>query len=259
MTTSATTACRRRPRALRLPAGRRGRLPPGACSGRGAAPSARSPLLAAAAGVAGAHAARLRGARPTPATPWSCSASAAASTGSRRSPRSRDPGYLAARPTIGVPASRALTARQPVRAAPGARAAPAAVTARARSAAVHAVGQLNPTRSHFAAMEDMEKAAPGSSLRTGWIDRMVGLARLAQPVRRHRDGRRRPRRARSSARAPRSRCASVDSVPALGARHRSRAGALGRRRIRGPVRRRARRPGGARPGHAGALLGTTAR
>jgi uncharacterized protein (DUF1501 family) len=39
---------------------------------------------------------------------------------------------------------------------------------------VHAVGQVNPTRSHFEAMEEMEKAAPGSSLRTGWIDRMLG-------------------------------------------------------------------------------------
>jgi uncharacterized protein (DUF1501 family) len=39
---------------------------------------------------------------------------------------------------------------------------------------VQAVGQLNPTRSHFEAMEEMEKAAPGSSLRTGWIDRVLG-------------------------------------------------------------------------------------
>ncbi len=41
-------------------------------------------------------------------------------------------------------------------------------------AAVHAVGQADPTRSHFTAMDEMERAAPGSSLRTGWIDRTLG-------------------------------------------------------------------------------------
>jgi len=42
-------------------------------------------------------------------------------------------------------------------------------------AAVQAVGMPDPNRSHFDAMEEMEAAAPGSSLRTGWIDRTVGL------------------------------------------------------------------------------------
>ena len=41
-------------------------------------------------------------------------------------------------------------------------------------AAVHAVGQADPTRSHFEAMAEMERAAPSSSLRTGWIDRTLG-------------------------------------------------------------------------------------
>jgi uncharacterized protein (DUF1501 family) len=41
--------------------------------------------------------------------------------------------------------------------------------------AVHAVGMVNPTRSHFEAMEEMERAAPGSSVRTGWLDRTLGL------------------------------------------------------------------------------------
>ena len=40
---------------------------------------------------------------------------------------------------------------------------------------VHAVGMAQPNRSHFDAMEEMERAAPGSSLRTGWIDRVLGL------------------------------------------------------------------------------------
>jgi uncharacterized protein (DUF1501 family) len=41
-------------------------------------------------------------------------------------------------------------------------------------AAVHAVGTMDATRSHFAAMEQVENAAPGTSLRTGWLDRVMG-------------------------------------------------------------------------------------
>ena len=39
---------------------------------------------------------------------------------------------------------------------------------------VHAVGQAQPNRSHFSAMEELERAAPGSSMRTGWLDRVLG-------------------------------------------------------------------------------------
>ncbi len=41
--------------------------------------------------------------------------------------------------------------------------------------AIQAVGMAQPNRSHFSAMEEMERAAPGSSLRTGWLDRVLGL------------------------------------------------------------------------------------
>ncbi|MDI6100004.1 DUF1501 domain-containing protein [Actinoplanes sp. NEAU-A12] len=51
-----------------------------------------------------------------------------------------------------------------------------------RLAAVHAVGQSNPTRSHFAAMEAMENAAPGTSIRSGWLDRMLGLTGASGPL-----------------------------------------------------------------------------
>jgi uncharacterized protein (DUF1501 family) len=44
-----------------------------------------------------------------------------------------------------------------------------------RLAAVHAVGQADPSRSHFSAMAELERAAPGTSLRTGWLDRTLGL------------------------------------------------------------------------------------
>ena len=49
-------------------------------------------------------------------------------------------------------------------------------------AAVHAVGHPDPTRSHFAAMEAMENAAPGTSVRTGWLDRMLGLSGADGPL-----------------------------------------------------------------------------
>ena len=41
--------------------------------------------------------------------------------------------------------------------------------------AVHAVGQESPTRSHFEAMDELERAAPDSSARTGWLDRTLGM------------------------------------------------------------------------------------
>ena len=40
---------------------------------------------------------------------------------------------------------------------------------------INAVGMAEPNRSHFSAMEEMERAAPGSHLRTGWLDRVLGL------------------------------------------------------------------------------------
>ncbi len=47
--------------------------------------------------------------------------------------------------------------------------------------AVHACGMVAANRSHFDAMEEMEEAAPGSALRTGWIDRMVGVTGSSSP------------------------------------------------------------------------------
>jgi len=43
-------------------------------------------------------------------------------------------------------------------------------------AAIQAVGLPAPNRSHFAAIEEVEDAAPGSALRSGWINRMIGTA-----------------------------------------------------------------------------------
>jgi uncharacterized protein (DUF1501 family) len=85
-----------------------------------------------------------------------------------------DPAYYAWRPTIGVPRGALL----PVDAMWGLhpRLAPVwPLWQRGKLAAVHAVGQADPTRSHFEAMAEMERAAPGTSMRTGWLDRTLGL------------------------------------------------------------------------------------
>ncbi len=53
--------------------------------------------------------------------------------------------------------------------------------ARGSFGAVHAVGLPAPNRSHFDAMEVIEDADPGSSARTGWVNRTVGLDAGALP------------------------------------------------------------------------------
>lgn len=48
--------------------------------------------------------------------------------------------------------------------------------------AVHAVGLKVPDRSHFAAMESVEDADAGSSVRRGWVNRAIGLDSDAFPT-----------------------------------------------------------------------------
>jgi uncharacterized protein (DUF1501 family) len=89
-----------------------------------------------------------------------------------------DPAYARARPGIAVPASKA----KKVDATFGLHPALAPLFPLwddGTFGAVHAVGQKDPTRSHFEAMAQMERAAPGTSLRDGWIDRTVGLSASA--------------------------------------------------------------------------------
>jgi uncharacterized protein (DUF1501 family) len=85
-----------------------------------------------------------------------------------------DPEYYRARPTIGVPASQ-LIGRTGIFGLHPALAPLLPFWRAGTLAAVHGVGQSNPTRSHFAALEEMERAAPGTSLRTGGIDRVLGV------------------------------------------------------------------------------------
>jgi uncharacterized protein (DUF1501 family) len=92
-----------------------------------------------------------------------------------------DPSYYQARPTIGIPKARLIGGNSMFGLHPAL--APLLPWWNAgKLAAVHAVGQKTPTRSHFAAMEAMERAAPGTSIRTGWIDRMLGVQGATSPM-----------------------------------------------------------------------------
>jgi uncharacterized protein (DUF1501 family) len=91
-----------------------------------------------------------------------------------------DPGYYQARPTIAVPRDRLVAAD----AGFGLHPALSPLTRMWREekmAAVVATGMAVPNRSHFAAMEALEDADPGSSERRGWINRMIGLDAEQRP------------------------------------------------------------------------------
>jgi uncharacterized protein (DUF1501 family) len=84
-----------------------------------------------------------------------------------------DPNYYTLRPTIGVPQQQLLAGDGFVGLHPAL--APLLPYWQAGTfAAVHAAGQPTPNRSHFSAMEELERAAPGTSIRTGWLDRVLG-------------------------------------------------------------------------------------
>jgi uncharacterized protein (DUF1501 family) len=85
-----------------------------------------------------------------------------------------DPAYYTARPRIAVPKASLVAADAMFGLHP--EMAPLQwLWDAGELAAVHAVGMAVPNRSHFEAMELIEDAAPGSSLRQGWVNRMVGL------------------------------------------------------------------------------------
>ena len=91
-----------------------------------------------------------------------------------------DPAYYAARPGIGVPKSQLLGASSIFGLNPALQ--PLLPFWQAGTfGAIHAAGQPAPNRSHFAAMEELERAAPGTSVRTGWLDRMLGKLGATSP------------------------------------------------------------------------------
>ena len=92
-----------------------------------------------------------------------------------------DPHYLDARPGIGIPAGQLLPADDRFGLHPAMS--PLYPWWRSgRVAAVHAVGQIARSRSHFQAMAELERAAPGSALRTGWLERLLGLRPTDDPM-----------------------------------------------------------------------------
>lgn len=92
-----------------------------------------------------------------------------------------DPVYHAARPQIGIPTAQLLAKDGFFGLHPNL--APLLPLWNAgKMAAVHATGLPAPNRSHFSAMEEVEDAAPGSTTRTGWLNRLIGRDTYASPL-----------------------------------------------------------------------------
>lgn len=92
-----------------------------------------------------------------------------------------DPVYYAARPRIAVPAASLLAKDDMFGLHPGL--APLLPLWRSgRLAAVQATGLPAPNRSHFAAMEEVEDANPGSATRQGWLNRLIGTDANRSPL-----------------------------------------------------------------------------
>ncbi|SDT02378.1 Uncharacterized conserved protein, DUF1501 family [Nocardioides scoriae] len=85
-----------------------------------------------------------------------------------------DPGYYKVRPTTAVAKDQVVCADAMFGLHP--KMAPLKpFWASGELAAVHAVGLPVANRSHFSAIEEVEDAAPGSALRSGWINRTIGM------------------------------------------------------------------------------------
>jgi uncharacterized protein (DUF1501 family) len=85
-----------------------------------------------------------------------------------------DPGYYSARPRIALPRN-SLIAQDELFGLHPSMAPLEWLWSAGELAAVHAVGLEVPNRSHFLAMEEVEDADPTSSVRRGWVNRMIGL------------------------------------------------------------------------------------
>ncbi len=85
-----------------------------------------------------------------------------------------DPAYYTARPGIAVPRESLIARDDMFGLHPGLEKLQWLYDG-GELAAVHAVGMERPNRSHFLAMEEIEDADPTSSVRRGWVNRMIGL------------------------------------------------------------------------------------
>ena len=86
-----------------------------------------------------------------------------------------DPDYARLRPTIAVPAAKGIPTGDRMFALHPGLAAVKPLWDAGLMGAVHAVGSPDGSRSHFQATEELERAAPGTSIRTGWLDRVLGV------------------------------------------------------------------------------------
>ena len=85
-----------------------------------------------------------------------------------------DPTYAAWRPGIAVPSGTSIALDRTFGLHPSLSALSPLWDA-GDLAVVHATGLSNPNRSHFSAMDEIERAAPGTGARTGWLDRTLGI------------------------------------------------------------------------------------
>jgi uncharacterized protein (DUF1501 family) len=92
-----------------------------------------------------------------------------------------DAAYYAARPSIAVP-SESLLAKDGFFGLHPALEPFVPFWTAGKMAAVHATGLPAPNRSHFAAMEAVEDANPGSSVRSGWLNRLIGTDADTNPL-----------------------------------------------------------------------------
>ncbi|MGB0101719.1 MAG: DUF1501 domain-containing protein [Nocardioides sp.] len=92
-----------------------------------------------------------------------------------------DPVYYAARPGVSVAADRLLVA-DPMFGLHPQLGPLVPLWESGRLAAVHATGLPAPNRSHFAAMEELEDADPGSDTRSGWLNRLIGTDASRSPL-----------------------------------------------------------------------------
>jgi uncharacterized protein (DUF1501 family) len=92
-----------------------------------------------------------------------------------------DPVYYSTRPRIAVPADR-LLAKDAMFGLHPQLAPLLPLWESGKLAAVHATGLPAPNRSHFAAMEEVEDADPGSDVRSGWLNRLIGTDAGRSPL-----------------------------------------------------------------------------
>ena len=92
-----------------------------------------------------------------------------------------DPVYYSSRPGIAVPAA-ALLAKDGTFGLHPELAPLLPLWEAGTLAAVHGTGLPVPNRSHFSAMEEVEDADPGSDVRTGWLNRLIGTDPGTSPL-----------------------------------------------------------------------------